>query len=119
MLALPQTYDQILDRTTYIGKWIPGNQYGAERAPGSKTFYAGDTGGDSSADWPTIPDLITGPKNECKGNGVVDEFHTIAYSLEVQGPTEGEFVLLSNVEGVGSFESLIGYGTTFYPLGVC
>lgn len=119
MLSLPAAYDQTLTRTTYIGKWIPGNHYGAEKAPGSKTFYSGDNGGDVVADWPTIQDLLTGSKNDCKGNGVVDEFHTIAYSIEAQGAAEGQFVLLSNVEGVGAFEGLIGYGTTFYPLGVC
>ncbi len=115
-----ETFNETLSRTTYQGAWPSGNESGQIQEPGSKSFYDNEGTGDYAADWPTIPKLFYSSKNACKGNGVVTEQQTLAYSLEVPDvENEGQYVVVSDTKPAGDPAGLVGYGTKFYPVGSC
>jgi len=114
------TFNITLSRTTYVATWPAGNYQGEIQKPGAKTFYAGDTTGDHAANWPSISDLLYGPVNQCKGNGVRTEQDSLAYSVEVPDvENEGSYVIISDTKPAGDPAALVGYGTKFYPIGSC
>lgn len=120
MLSWDATFSVELARTTYEGWWSTDNASGAIQKPGSRSFYDGDETGDMTEGWPSIPALLYGDETVCKGNGVVTETGVIAYSVEVPDQeNEGSYVVLSGIASAGSLNSVVGFGTKFYPVGTC
>lgn len=115
----PENFANTLSRQTYIGAWVSGNYAGEIQEPGSKTYFFNDALGDTSAGWPTIPELVDNLAiSTTQGNGVRTETGRWAFSIEIpDGGSGSGTVLLSDTTDQVTLNQYVGYGAKFFPLG--